>query len=103
MSNLFKSVKEAEKSFAFKYTTLGAPTYRYNIEPIQLATLINEIERLKDIKVAFLDVDLYVPTKKTLVKVYDSAYQAYMEFCEERQITPQVIGNKFGLIFKKSA
>lgn len=220
MSNLFKSVKEAAKSFAFKYTTLGVPTYRYNIEPIQLATLINEIERLKGvkgnileigvarglttrllcqhivyqklestltlyaidtfdsftsadleyevqkrgkllpelkafgyndfevwkknfiqfpfvqaiqsdcsivdysklgpIKVAFLDVDLYLPTKKTLAKVYDvlvdggvilvddvlannkydGAYHAYMEFCEEHKITPQVIGNKCGLIYK---
>ena len=50
MSNLFKSVKEAAKSFAFKYTNLAVPTYRYNIEPIQLAALINEIERLKDLK-----------------------------------------------------
>lgn len=50
MSNLIKSIQEATKSFAFKYTTLGVPTYRYNIEPIQLAALINEIERLKDVK-----------------------------------------------------
>jgi hypothetical protein len=223
MSNLFKSVKEAAKSFAFKYTNLGVPTYRYNIEPMQLAALINEIERLKDvkgniveigverglttrflcqhivnqklestltlyavdtfdsftpqdleyevqkrgkllpelkafgyndfevwkknfiqftfvkaiqsdcsivdyakigpIKLAFLDVDLYLPTKKTLIKLYDAlvdggailvddvladnkydgAYQAYMEFCEEYKITPHVIGNKCGLIYKNIA
>jgi hypothetical protein len=50
MSNFFKSIQEAAKSFAFKYTSLGVPTYCYNIEPIQLATLINEIERLKEVK-----------------------------------------------------
>lgn len=221
MSNLLKTIQETAKAFAFKYTNLGVPTYRYNIEPIQLATLINEIERLKNIKgniveigvarglttrllcqhivnqkldsslilyavdtfnsftdedleyevqkrgkllpelkafgyndfeiwkknfkqysfvqaiqsdcsvvdysklspikLAFLDVDLYLPTKKTLLKLYDAlveggvilvddvlannkydgAYQAYMEFCDEHKIQPQVIGNKCGLIYKK--
>ena len=222
MSNLLKTIKETAKSFVFKYTKFGAPTYRYNIEPIQLATLINEIERLKKvkgniveigvarglttrllcqhiinqklestlslyaidtfnsftsedldyevqkrgkklpelkafgyndfevwkknfvhfpfvkpiqsdcsivdykkigpIKIAFLDVDLYLPTKKTLIKLYDAlvddgvilvddvltnnkydgAYQAYMEFCDEYKISPQTIGNKCGLIYKKN-
>lgn len=50
MSKILKSLKEAAKSFVFKYTNLAAPTYRYNIEPIQLTVLINEIERQKDIK-----------------------------------------------------
>jgi len=49
MSKLLKPLKEAAKSVIFKYTSLAAPTYRYNIEPIQLTTLINEIERQKDI------------------------------------------------------
>lgn len=222
MSNLIKAIKESAKSFVFKYTKFGAPTYRYNIEPIQLATLINEIERLKNvkgniveigvarglttrllcqhiinqklestlslyaidtfnsftsedldyevqkrgkqlpelkafgyndfevwkknfvqfpfvkpiqsdcsivdynkigpIKIAFLDVDLYLPTKKTLIKLYealvddgvilvddvltdnkyDGAYQAYMEFCGEYKVSPQIIGNKCGLIYKKN-
>jgi predicted O-methyltransferase YrrM len=81
----------------FDYTTLGA------------------------IKLAFLDVDLYLPINKTLPKLYDAlveggaivvddvlnnttydgAYQAYMEFCEVRSIKPIVIGNRCGLIIKK--
>jgi hypothetical protein len=43
-----KRLKEAAKTFAFRYTKLGAPNYPYNLEPIQLSLLINEIERLKD-------------------------------------------------------
>jgi len=31
---------------------------------------------------------------------YDGAYQAYMEFCDEQSIKPQVIGNRCGLIHK---
>jgi hypothetical protein len=220
MKSLLKSAKEAVKALAFRYTSLGAPTYRYNIEPIQLAFLVNECERLKSsngniveigvarglttrflcehitsqglektltlyaidtfdsftrgdlefevnergkslaelegfsyndldawkknfvrypfvkavkgdcasvdysaiapIKIALLDVDLYLPTKKTLPKlyasmieggvilvddimdksVYDGAYQAYMEFCTDLGIAPHVIGNKCGVIYK---
>ncbi len=32
--------------------------------------------------------------------VYDGAYQAYMEFCQERGIVPMLIGNKCGVIYK---
>jgi len=79
-----------------------------------------DYSKIGPLKLAFLDVDLYLPTKKTLIKVYDSlvdggailvddvlannkydgAYQAYMEFCKEYNITPKVIGNKCGLIYK---
>ena len=220
MPNLVKAIKEAAKSFVFKYTTLAAPSYRYNIEPIQLTCLINEIEKFKTvkgsiveigvarglttrflaehiykqglqntttlyaidtfdsftkadldyevrdrgkslteleafgyndyhvwaknfanfsfvkplkadcaavdyqalgpIKLAFLDVDLYLPTKNTLPKlfdvlvsggaivcddvlnnnVYDGAFQAYTEFCREYSLTPEIIGNKCGIIRK---
>jgi hypothetical protein len=219
---IFKSkfLNEAAKSFAFKYTRLGAPNYPYTIEPIQLSFLIGEIERLRGIKgniveigvargmttrfiaehikrqnidqtlklfaldtfesftktdldyevgkrgkhlselrafayndyevwksnfvefpfvtavktdcssfdylrlspikLAFLDVDLYLPTKNALQKLYasvvaggtivvddvvnnatyDGAYQAYVEFCEARKISPKIIGNKCGVIHK---
>jgi len=220
MNSLLKPVKETLKAIAFKHLGLGAPTYPYCIEPIQLATLINEFERVKDtpgcvieigvargmtsrflaehikcqkladttpyyaidtfesftkadldyevqsrgkdlfelrgfeyndfevwkkhfidfpfvraiksdcstfdyatlgpVKLAFLDVDLYLPIKKTLPKLfevlivggsivvddvlnnttYDGAYQAYMEFCEEREIKPTVVGNRCGLVTK---
>ena len=220
MSRLIKSLKETTKAFVFKHTKFAAPSYRYNIEPIQITYLINEIEKFKDvkgsvieigvarglttrflcehirkqkiehtttlyaidtfdsftqadldfevrergkamaeltasgyndfavwsknfadfpfvipvkadcsavnysalspIKLVFLDVDLYLPTKNTLPKlfdalisggaivcddvlnnnVYDGAYQAYMEFCEERGFQPEIIGNKCGVIRK---
>jgi hypothetical protein len=220
MGSLTKPLKEALKAFAFRYTRLGVPTYPYCIEPIQLATLINEFERVKELKgdiveigvarglttrfmaehiknqnlatsltyyaidtfesftasdldyevknrgknlqelrgfeyndydvwkknftsfsfvkaikadcsdfdyasiaplkLVFLDVDLYLPIQKTLPKLfealvpggaivvddilnnttYDGAYQAYMEFCAKSNITPQVIGNRCGIIHK---
>ena len=77
--------------------------------------------RLAPIKLALLDVDLYLPTKATLPKVfdalvdggvilvddvlnsstYDGAYQAYVEFCAVRGIAPRIIGNKCGVIYKR--
>jgi hypothetical protein len=213
-------ILEKFKSFAFKYTNLGAPRYDYCIEPIQLATLINEFERTRQlsgsiievgvargmttrflcehitreglsksvkyfaldtfnsflesdvnhevnargksskdltgfgyndfsvwqnnfrdfpfvkaiqgdcskfdytsigpIRLAFLDVDLYLPTKGALPliwaqlqdggvivvddvqdkSVYDGAHQAYMEFCSQLNLTPQVIGNRCGILKK---
>ena len=79
-----------------------------------------DYDKLGPIKVAFLDVDLYLPTQKTLPKLYsalvpggvimvddvlqgtdyDGAYQAYMEFCEAIGQAPEVIGNKCGAIRK---
>lgn len=72
------------------------------------------------LKLCFLDVDLYLPTQKTLPKlyaatvsggailvddvmdnhVYDGAYHAYMEFCQELGVEPKTIGNKCGVIYK---
>ncbi len=221
MINFNKRFKELAKKIAFRYTKLGSPTYAYCLEPIQLASLVYEFERLKQthgniveigvargmttrfmaehiinqkfdrlltyfaidtfdsfldedliyevsergkviseltafdynnfekwkqnfsdfsfikaiksdcakvdfsligpIKIALLDVDLYLPTKKTLYKLYDvlapggvilvddvrnncnydGAYQAYMEFCSEKTILPEIIGNKCGVLRKK--
>jgi O-methyltransferase len=56
MTTLFKPLRELAKSFAFKYTRLGAPRYPYNIEPIQLATLIYELERLKNVAGNILEI-----------------------------------------------
>lgn len=220
MLNIVQRLKETAKSLVFRHTKLAAPSYRYNIEPMQLTQLIVEIERLKNtqgnivevgvarglttrfmaqhiknqkldrslklyaidtfesfvesdvqyevknrgkdlddlrifkyndfdvwkdnfkdfdfvvpvksdcsivnyaeygpIKVALLDVDLYLPTKKTLPKIYenlvsggailvddvlhgtayDGAHQAYMEFCQTIGHTPEIIGNKCGIIRK---
>ena len=51
MLNIVKTLKEAAKTVVFRHTSLAAPTYRYNIEPIQLAYMIIEIERLKEMPV----------------------------------------------------
>jgi O-methyltransferase len=44
------------KKLAFRYTRLGAPAYPYIIEPIQLATLVSELDRLKDIRGSIIEV-----------------------------------------------
>ena len=36
------------KTVAFRHTKLGMPKYSFNIEPIHLATLVFEIDRLRD-------------------------------------------------------
>ena len=215
-----KFLEEFLKKIAFRYIKFGKPNYPFNVEPILLTTIINEIEKLKDlngnicevgvargmttrffsehirnqkieeknkyfaidtfnsfvksdlnfeveergkslrnlkgfdynsysvwknnflkfdfvnaiqadcsnfdyetispIKISLLDVDLYLPTKKALTKLYeatikggvivvddvkdndtyDGAYQAYVEFCEEKNIKPNIIGNKCGIIYK---
>jgi hypothetical protein len=212
--------KEFLKRLAYRYTSFGRPYYPYGIEPIQLATIINELERLRGvrgniveigvargmttrlicehlirrgmesdqtffaldtfssftaddlqyevanrsksprelvgfayndidvwrrnfarfsfitavqadcgafdyaelspIKFAFLDVDLYRPTAAALPRLYDclvpegvifvddvqddcawdGAYQAYMEFCSSRNLAPNIVGRKGGLIYK---
>lgn len=56
MPYILKALKETAKSFIFKYTSLAAPTYRYNIEPIQLCYLINEIEKFKDLTGSVIEI-----------------------------------------------
>jgi hypothetical protein len=90
------------------------------IEAIQTDCSIFDYTSIDPIKLTFLDVDLYLPTKNTLLKVYeatvkggvivvddvldgtnvDGAYQAYMEFCESVKIKPIIIGNKCGVVYK---
>lgn len=41
-------IREFAKKLAFRYARLGAPEYPYIVEPIQLATFVNEIERVGD-------------------------------------------------------
>jgi hypothetical protein len=212
------TIVEFGKRIAFRHLGLGIPRYDYNIEPIQLATLVMELERLRNtrgaiveigvsrglttrflvehilkqglnerlyaidtfasfvdsdleyevnvrgkrmrevrgfefndyavwkrnfadfpfvvplqadcstfdyasvapIKLVFLDVDLYLPTKNALPKIYeqlcdggviliddvrdrqawDGPYQAYVEFCAQRQLPPVILGNKCGVIRK---
>jgi O-methyltransferase len=75
---------------------------------------------ISPVKFAFIDVDLYLATKNALKKIYanleeggvilvddvmqpcrwDGAYQAYAEFCSERGLPFQMVGNKMGVIYK---
>jgi hypothetical protein len=69
------------------------------------------------IKLAFLDVDLYLPTMRALPQIYQQlcgggvimvddvqgdfgARQAYLEFCSTLGVQPSVMGNKCGVIRK---
>lgn len=90
------------------------------VKAIQSDCVEVDYAEIAPLKITFLDVDLYLPTQKTLPKLYDAtvsggvilvddvldgmpydgAYQAYMEFCSERGIEPKVIGNKCGYIRK---
>jgi len=56
--SILKPVEEALKSFIFKHTKLGAPRYPYNVEPIQLATIIMELERLKNVEGNIAEIGL---------------------------------------------
>ena len=40
---------EKAKKFIFEYTNIGKPNYNYNLDPIQLAEIINSLETLKNI------------------------------------------------------
>ena len=90
------------------------------VKPIKSDCALFNYESISPLKLVFIDVDLYLPTKKTLNKIfkhvikggyiliddvqdnknYDGAFQAYMEFCLENSIEPVIIGNKCGLIQK---
>jgi O-methyltransferase len=90
------------------------------VEPIQTDAAAFDYRKISPIKLAFLDVDLYLPTTKALPKIYeqlvkggvilvddiqdkcmwDGAYHAYMEFCHSKGMLPRITGNKCGLIYK---
>lgn len=93
-----------------------APT----VTPIQADCAEFDYSVLGPIKLAYLDVDLYLPTKMALPKIYaglipggvilvddvsagingfDGAGQAYEEFCRDRGLEPKVTG-KCGRIQK---
>ena len=55
---LAKPIREAAKALAFRYTSLGKPKYPYNMEPMQLATLVNELERQKDVRGNVLEIGI---------------------------------------------
>ena len=91
------------------------------VKPIKSDCSTFNYEKIAPLKLVFIDVDLYLPTKKALNQIhshvikggyimvddvhdnmnYDGAFQAYMEFCEENQFKPTFIGGKCGLIKKE--
>ena len=127
-SDLEYEVQERGKSLdeleAFNYNDFDvwkSNFKQYNfVKPIQEDCSEVDYQEISPIKISFLDVDLYLPTKKALKKIYqatieggvifvddvrennnyDGAYQAYMEFCNEMDISPKIIGNKCGVIYK---
>ncbi|MFZ5782619.1 MAG: TylF/MycF/NovP-related O-methyltransferase [Pseudomonadota bacterium] len=128
-SDLDYEVKERGKSLremrGFAYNDYDVWRRNFSAYPfvqaIQADCATVDYGKLAPIKIAFLDVDLYLPTKKTLPKLhdalvdggvilvddvldsmtYDGAYQAYMEFCRERGLPPTIVGNKCGVVYKK--
>lgn len=80
-----------------------------------------DFARVGPIGVCLFDVDLYNPTKVALPKIfehlveggiilvddcdplhpiYDGASQAYLEFCQEMNIRPEIVEKKIGIIRK---
>ncbi len=90
------------------------------VKAIQGDCVTVDYAAIAPIKLVFLDVDLYLPTRRALPIIYehlcdegvilvddvltgsayDGAFQAYMEFCDELKISPHILGNKCGLIRK---
>jgi predicted O-methyltransferase YrrM len=83
------------------------------VTPIQADCAEYDYSNLGPIKLAYLDVDLYLPTKAALPKIhdalipggtifvddvaasnggYDGAYHAYIEFCAQRGIPAKIYG-----------
>jgi hypothetical protein len=81
----------------------------------------SRLSRLSDSRwPALLDADLYLPTKRAIVTIYDAlepggimmvddvtngtvydgAAAAYFEFCKSRNIQPRVLADKAGMLFK---
>jgi hypothetical protein len=101
--------------------------WKKNFEQFDFVTAIQgdcssfDYSTIAPLKLTFLDVDLYRPTYHALPKIYeqtvaggiilvddvqdksiyDGAYEAYMQYCREANITPEVIGNRCGIIRKK--
>ena len=56
MATLARPICELAKKLAFRYTRLGVPGYPYIVEPIELATIVSELDRMKDMRGSILEV-----------------------------------------------
>jgi hypothetical protein len=112
--------KELKRMFA--YNDFEAWKRNFNdfpfVKAIQSDCATFDFATIAPIKLAFLDVDLYLPTKRALPRIYEhvcdggtimiddvegddiGACRAYMEFCEELKVSPTVVGNRCGIIRK---
>jgi len=90
------------------------------IKPIKHDCSTFDFSSIAPIDLCFLDVDLYLPTIKTLNNIWDfmaegstiivddvmdnnewdGAYQAFMEFVNDRKLNYYLVGNKCGVIKK---
>jgi O-methyltransferase len=80
-----------------------------------------DLKRIAPVAFCLFDVDLYAPTKDALPRIYDAlapggvvivddcassvsifdgAGEAFREFCSEREIRPEVVENRLGVIRK---
>lgn len=90
------------------------------VKAIQADCSTFDYNTIGPIKMSFLDVNLYLPTKKALPKIYeatisggvilvddvidegwmDGSCQAYKEFCSDLGVEPIIIGKRCGAIYK---
>ena len=90
------------------------------IKPIKCDCSTFDFSSIAPINLCFLDVDLYLPTIKTLNNIWnfmakdsvifvddvmdnnewDGAFQAFMEFVNDKKLNYYLIGNKCGVIKK---
>lgn len=56
MQTARKRLEELAKRVVFRHTSIGAPNYPYNLEPIELVTLINEMERLREVSGSIVEI-----------------------------------------------
>jgi O-methyltransferase len=102
---------------------LKAPVKRFGYSNVSVhmadATTF-DYQALGKIAFALVDLDLYRPVRESLKRIiphmakggvvvvddcddakdcrWDGAYQAFMEFCKERNITPEIVCRKLGII-----
>lgn len=89
------------------------------VRPIQCDASQFDFSAINPIHFCFLDVDLYLPTKNVLNHIvehmskssvivvddvrdgnrWDGAYQAFMEFVADRNLSHKIVGNKCGVIY----
>lgn len=116
-----KTASELDK---FRYNDYGVWKKNFTefgfLEAIQADCSKFDFSTIAPIKLAFLDVDLYLPTRNALPKVYDQlleggvilvddvtpnqhydgSYQAYMEFVEKVGQKPDIRGGRCGVVRK---